>query len=77
MPIPVSTYMIAKTATSLQCSSEFQVCQATTPSAMNGTTVIVPVRKRSRRSFSHGSMSRGVGRRGVLMEGLSVAIRGP
>ena len=43
--------------TSLQCSRLCQVSTAAAPTAMNGTTVAVPVRTRSSRSFATGSMS--------------------
>src|SRR5215210_7134541 len=62
MPSPVATYMTAKTTRSLQPSSWAHTCQATTPSARNGTIVTVPVRSRSSVSFAHGSTSSRPGR---------------
>jgi hypothetical protein len=60
-PIAQTTYMIPKTATSLQCSRSFQSCQQTIPSATNGSAVIVPVAMRSAVSFFVGWMSSAVG----------------
>ena len=53
-PIAQTTYMIPKTATSLQWSRSFQSCQQTIPSATNGSAVIVPVAMRSAVSFLVG-----------------------
>ena len=50
-----------KTAMSDQCSRLFHTCQHTTPSARNGKTVIVPVRKRSSVSLAVGWTSSAVG----------------
>jgi hypothetical protein len=60
-PMAQTTYMIRKTATSLQRSRSFHSCQQTIPSAMNGRTVIVPVAMRSAVSFLVGWMSSAVG----------------
>ena len=56
--------MITNTKTSLQWSRSFQSCQPTTPRAMNGSTVIVPVAIRSAVSCLTGSTSSAVGTRG-------------
>ena len=58
---PQTKYMMKKTATSLQWSHEFQSCQHTIPSAMNGSAVMVPVAIRSAVSFLTGWMSSAVG----------------
>jgi hypothetical protein len=65
-PIAQVTYMIPKTATSLQWSRSFQSCQHTIPSAMNGSAVMVPVAMRSAVSFLTGWMSSAVGPVGLV-----------
>ena len=57
-------YMITNTKTSLQWSRSFQSCQPTTPRAMKGSTVIVPVAIRSAVSCLTGSTSSAVGTHG-------------
>ena len=59
--IPAVDRMIRKTATSDQWSHEFHSCQQTIPSAMKGSTVIVPVAIRSAVSFLTGWTSSRVG----------------
>ena len=76
-PIAQTTYMIRKTATSLQWSHEFQSCQQTIPSAMNGRAVIVPVAMRSAVSFLVGWMSSAVGPAGAAAAICVVTVHDP
>src|SRR5215210_6843489 len=76
-PIAQVTYMITKTATSLQWSRSFHSCQHTIPSATNGSAVIVPVAIRSAVSFLTGWTSSGVGPAGLGGSCVVVTLQDP
>src|SRR5215210_505299 len=76
-PIAQIRYMITKTATSDQCSHEFQSCQPAIPSAMKGSAVMVPVAIRSAVSFLTGWTSSAVGPAGVGASCVVVTLQDP